>query len=421
VVVNAYLAPRLGSYFEGLRKWFEMPARPRDGAGGLSKGLRGSVPYGTRRGKLFVMQSSGGITAAGRAAREPVRTILSGPAGGVVAARKLGELVGVEKAISFDMGGTSTDVCLLPAATTRETLVAGVPVAVPVLDIHTVGAGGGSVARMDAGGALRVGPESAGASPGPACYGRGGTRPTTTDAHLILGRLDPDFFLGGQFRLDRKAAEQTFAYFMTHSRDSGSGARFKDSFELARGIIKVSNATMERALRVISVERGHDPRDFSLICFGGAGGLHAADLARGLGLRGVIVPRPPGAPTSSATFPNPCSSVSRRGPRPSLRLFSPRSCAGLSGSKPERGGSLRQTASTPRRQSPSGGSRSATSASPTSFRCLSPRTSRGAFKPNTNARMDTSTLAAQPRSSTSAPALRFPSRSLPCDGQGRNL
>ena len=295
VVVNAYLAPRLGSYFEGLRKWFEMPARPRDGAGGLSKGLRGSVPYGTRRGKLFVMQSSGGITAAGRAAREPVRTILSGPAGGVVAARKLGELVGVEKAISFDMGGTSTDVCLLPAATTRETLVAGVPVAVPVLDIHTVGAGGGSVARMDAGGALRVGPESAGASPGPACYGRGGTRPTTTDAHLILGRLDPDFFLGGQFRLDRKAAEQTFAYFMTHSRDSGSGARFKDSFELARGIIKVSNATMERALRVISVERGHDPRDFSLICFGGAGGLHAADLARGLGLRGVIVPRQPGA------------------------------------------------------------------------------------------------------------------------------
>src|SRR5437867_2909911 len=209
VVVNAYLAPRLGSYFEGLRKWFEMPARPRDGAGGLSKGLRGSVPYGTRRGKLFVMQSSGGITAAGRA--------------------------------------------------------------------------------------LRVGPESAGASPGPACYGRGGTRPTTTDAHLILGRLDPDFFLGGQFRLDRKAAEQTFAYFMTHSRDSGSGARFKDSFELARGIIKVSNATMERALRVISVERGHDPRDFSLICFGGAGGLHAADLARGLGLRGVIVPRQPGA------------------------------------------------------------------------------------------------------------------------------
>jgi len=239
------------------------------------------------------MMSSGGLTAA--ELFQGKDAILSGPAGGVVAARKLGELVGVGKAISFDMGGTSTDVCLLPAATTRDTLVAGVPVAVPVLDIHTVGAGGGSLARLDAGGALRVGPESAGASPGPACYGRGGTRPTTTDAHLILGRLDPDYFLGGQFRLDRKAAEQAFRDFMTHARDSGSGARFKNSFELARGIIKISNATMERALRVISVERGHDPRDFSLICFGGAGGLHAADLARGLGLRGVIVPREPGA------------------------------------------------------------------------------------------------------------------------------
>ena len=273
VSINAYLAPRLKAYFEGLGKIFSAP----QSAIRISGRSRGSS--GTR---LLVMQSSGGITTSARAAREPVRTILSGPAGGVMAATELGARLGVARAISFDMGGTSTDVCLLPAATTRETLVAGLPVAVPVLDVHTVGAGGGSMARLDAGGALRVGPESAAADPGPICYGRG-TLPTVTDAHVILGRLDPDYFLGGEFRLDRRAAEDGFRSFIAaHTRRRGK-AVFKNPAELALGVVRVANATMERALRVISVERGRDPRDYTLICFGGAGGLHAADLARNPG------------------------------------------------------------------------------------------------------------------------------------------
>jgi N-methylhydantoinase A len=168
-------------------------------------------------------------------------------------------------------------------------------VAVPVLDVHSVGAGGGSLARVDAGGALRVGPESAGAEPGPACYGRGGNAVTVTDANLILGRLDLDYFLGGTVRLDVAAAQQSFAKFMRLSSGRAHPGKAAALFELASGIVTVANATMERALRVISVERGYDPRDFALICFGGAGGLHAADLARALGLEGVIVPRHPGA------------------------------------------------------------------------------------------------------------------------------
>ena len=244
------------------------------------------------RGRVYVMQSSGGITTAERAAREPVRTILSGPAGGVVAAAWLARQLGIGRAISFDMGGTSTDVCLIdgPPRTTSETSLAGLPVAVPVLDVHSVGAGGGSLARCDAGGALRVGPESAGALPGPACYRRGGNRPTVTDANLLLGRLDPAHFLGGTYSLDPNASEKAFAAIL-----KSAGARFKSRLALAQGIVAVANANMERALRVISVERGYDPRDFTLICFGGAGGLHAADLARALGLARVIVPPHPGA------------------------------------------------------------------------------------------------------------------------------
>jgi N-methylhydantoinase A len=254
------------------------------------------------------MQSNGGITTAERAAREPVRTILSGPAGGVVAARRLADQLGIRRAISFDMGGTSTDVCLLAAkrsreggivspATTRETTLGGLPVAVPALDVHSVGAGGGSLARLDAGGALRVGPESAGASPGPVCYGRGGTEPTVTDAHLLLGRLDPEHFLGGEFRLAENIARESFdAFLRAHRRrESNRQARLTSARDLARGMVAVANANMEKALRVISVERGHDPRDFSLVSFGGAGGLHACDLARALRLVQVIVPPNPGA------------------------------------------------------------------------------------------------------------------------------
>jgi len=179
-----------------------------------------------------------------------------------------------------------------PPRTTNETSLAGLPVAVPVLDVHSVGAGGGSLARIDAGGALRVGPESAGASPGPLCYGRGGAGLTVTDANLILGRLDPEHFLGGSFHLDAEPARRGFEKFLA---GPGRNAGFTSAQELAAGIVAVSNATMEKALRVISVERGYDPRDFSLICYGGAGGLHAADLARSLGLPAVIVPQNPGA------------------------------------------------------------------------------------------------------------------------------
>jgi N-methylhydantoinase A len=270
VVINAYLIPTMGEYLKRLQR----------GVG--------------EAGRVYVMQSSGGITTAQRAAREPVRTILSGPAGGVVASTWLARQLGLDRAISFDMGGTSTDVCLIDGLprTTNETTLGGLPVAVPVLDVHSVGAGGGSLARLDAGGALRVGPESAGAEPGPICYHRGGIQPTVTDANLLLGRLDASLFLGGEFDLDLAAAEQGFAEFLRlHRREIGS----KTVPQLAADIVAVSSATMEKALRVISVERGHDPRDFALVCFGGGGGLHAADLARGLRLPKVVVPRNPGA------------------------------------------------------------------------------------------------------------------------------
>ena len=294
VVINAFLAPRMGKYLkrlergvgEDIGKRVTSFRRPRRGPMGL--------PYRDAAGRVYVMQSSGGITTAARAAREPVRTILSGPAGGVVASTWLARQLGISRAISFDMGGTSTDVCLIDGQprSTNETTLGGLPVAVPVLDVHSVGAGGGSLARLDAGGALRVGPESAGAKPGPICYSGGGVQPTVTDANLLLGRLDPDHFLGGEFHLDLRAAEQGFVDFLRrHSQRTG----FKTVPELAAGIVAVSNATMEKALRVISVERGHDPREFALICFGGGGGLHAADLARSLGLPKVVVPRNPGA------------------------------------------------------------------------------------------------------------------------------
>ncbi len=283
VVVNAYLAPHLGAYI----------AR-------LTAAFKSNPPIGDERRAvcLSIMQSNGGITTADRAAREPVRTILSGPAAGVVASAHLAASLGLDRVISFDMGGTSTDVSLIDGAlrTTRETTLAGLPVAVPVLDVDSVGAGGGSLARFDAGGALRVGPESSGAMPGPICYGRGGTRPTVTDAQLVLGRLDADHFLGGSFRLDYDAARAAFDRFLRdEARRFSRRLLTKSAIDLARGIVAVANATMERALRVISVARGHDPRDFSLVCYGGAGGLHAADLARSLDLKQVIVPPNPGA------------------------------------------------------------------------------------------------------------------------------
>jgi N-methylhydantoinase A len=274
VVVNAYLQPVMQKYLEKLEKR------------ALDAGSAGQQDSQTR---IFVMQSSGGITALQTAAREPVRTVLSGPAGGVVGAASMGKRSGFERIISFDMGGTSTDVCLVEgeAKTGAQAEVAGLPVGLPMLDIHTVGAGGGSLARFDAAGALRVGPESAGADPGPICYGRG-TQPTVTDANLLLGRLQPHRFLGGEFTLDLERTQETVAKWLRSTQSSLSMEEF------ASGVIRVVNATMEKAIRVVSIERGYDPREFALVAFGGAGGLHACELAEALGIPRVIVPAMPG-------------------------------------------------------------------------------------------------------------------------------
>jgi N-methylhydantoinase A len=254
------------------------------------KSLRVSAPDVAQRNRIFVMQSSGGITALAAAAREPVRTVLSGPAGGVVGAAASARPSGFSRIIAFDMGGTSTDVSLVDGAitTASHAEVAGIPVGVPMLDIHTVGAGGGSVARFDAAGVLRVGPESAGADPGPICYGRG-TQPTVTDANLLLGRLQPNRFLGGAFTLDLDRTRRITNEWLKRQGTALPLKRF------AAGVVRVVNATMEKAIRVVSIERGRDPRDFALVAFGGAGGLHACALAEALSIPHVIVPALPGA------------------------------------------------------------------------------------------------------------------------------
>ena len=277
-VMNAYLAPVMSRYLEEIERDASRAASATGNGGGA------------RRARVRVMQSNGGILSAALSAREPVRTILSGPAGGALGAKQIAFDAGYERAISFDMGGTSTDVSLIEGAlrTTNESIVAGMPVAVPMLEIHTVGAGGGSIARFDRAGALRVGPESAGADPGPICYGRG-ELPTVTDAHLILGRLGGEGLLGGDFRLDEKRTRD-------YMRPVIRGARGVRSVEqFAQGIVDVVEATMEKAIRVISIERGRDPRDYTLVAFGGAGGLHACTLAASLGIPRVLVPKFPGA------------------------------------------------------------------------------------------------------------------------------
>ncbi|MGC2110551.1 MAG: hydantoinase/oxoprolinase family protein [Candidatus Korobacteraceae bacterium] len=271
VVVNAYLQPTMQTYLQRLD-------------------VRLRRKLGKSKSRLFVMQSSGGITSLEAASHQPVRTVLSGPAGGVVGAAAMARLSGFDRVITFDMGGTSTDVALVVAEPRpgNEGEVAGLPVRVPMLDIHTVGAGGGSLARFDTGGALRVGPESAGADPGPICYGRG-MSPTVTDANLLLGRLPADKFLGGTFSLDLERARAVTSEWLKQQRVR----LFLEQF--AEGVIRVVNANMERALRVVSIERGHDPRDFALVAFGGAGGLHACELAQALGIPRVMIPVMPGA------------------------------------------------------------------------------------------------------------------------------
>jgi N-methylhydantoinase A len=266
-VINAYVAPIMDRYI-----------------GLLEKRLQTS--------DFYIMQSNGGILRAESVRTEPVRAILSGPAGGVVGSQYVAKQAGYEKLISFDMGGTSTDVSLCDSGirVTYEGGIGGFPIRIPIVDIHTVGSGGGSISRVDRGGVLRVGPDSAGAEPGPVCYGQGGISPTVTDANLVLGRLAADTFLGGRMVLDEQSAESALAQLaedaQLQSADGLSAAQVA-----ALGVIQVTNAHMERALRVISVERGYDPKDFVLVSFGGAGGLHAVELARAMGIPKVLVPR----------------------------------------------------------------------------------------------------------------------------------
>lgn len=247
----------------------------------------GELARGVGRATLRVLQSNGGAIPAATAGREAVRTLLSGPAGGVIGALAAARRAGLARVITLDMGGTSTDVSLLDGAARQhsEWTIGELPVRVPAIDIHTVGAGGGSLAACDAGGALTVGPESAGADPGPACYGRG-ERPTVTDADLLLGRLVPEAFLGGGMRLDVARARRALRPL---ARRLGG-----DVETAAEDVVRVVNAGMERAIRRISVERGHDPRDYALAAFGGAAGMHACELADALGVRRVLVPRHPG-------------------------------------------------------------------------------------------------------------------------------
>jgi len=232
---------------------------------------------------LRIMQSNEGYISPRIAIRHPVRTALSGPAGGVVAADHICRTAGFKKIISFDMGGTSSDVSLIDGeiSKTNEAVIGDFPIGLPIIDIHTVGAGGGSIAYVDRGGSLRVGPKSAGADPGPACYGKA-MIPTVTDANLALGRLTPEFFLGGAIRIYPKRSIQSLNILAKKIK--------KSIKETSQGIINIANANMERAIRVISVEKGYDLRDFYLFSFGGAGGLHAVAMAQQLSMIGVIIP-----------------------------------------------------------------------------------------------------------------------------------
>ena len=299
VVINAYLQPVMQRYLNNLATRLHNVEEPRfraaKSASVEERPLRAAKAAKNNGAlapapRIFVMQSSGGITALSTAAREPVRTVLSGPAGGVVGAAATARASGFDHIIAFDMGGTSTDVSLVEGEpkTATDAQIAGLPVSVPMLDIHTVGAGGGSLARFDAAGVLHVGPESAGADPGPICYGRG-LQPTVTDANLLLGRLQLAKFLGGDFTLDLARTRRITQEWLRHQGSKLTLETF------AAGVIRVVNATMEKAIRVVSIERGRDPRHFALVAFGGAGGLHACALAQALSIPQVIIPAFPGA------------------------------------------------------------------------------------------------------------------------------
>jgi N-methylhydantoinase A len=290
--IDAYLSPLLGHYL-------------------------GRLGAATERARLpapVVMQSSGGVAPAAEAARAGAWSVLSGPAGGAVGAGRLAQLSGDGNALGFDMGGTSCDVCVVEAGAVRRTdsrRIGGRVVQLPMVDVHTVGAGGGSVGWRDAGGALRVGPRSAGAAPGPACYGRGGGEPTVTDANLVLGHLAADSRLAGDMPLDLGAAEAAI--------DVLGASLGLDALETAAGIVRVANQEMVRALRVVTVERGIDPRGFALLPFGGAGPMHAAAIAAELGIETILCPRAGGVLSALGL----CASDQRRDTARTVMLGGP--------------------------------------------------------------------------------------------------
>ena len=273
--MSAFVGPKTGNYLERLATALE------------GEGVKGD---------LHVMMSSGGVASVHTAAERPVTLLLSGPAAGILGGQWAGALAGRKRLITFDMGGTSADIGIVTEdrvseASARDTWIGGYPLLVPMLDVHAIGAGGGSIAYVDEGGAFRVGPRSAGATPGPACYGHGGQEPTISDAHTVLGRLDPERFLGGRMKLDRDAA---VAVVQKLGDELGLGLE-----EAAEGILTIANSNMARAIRSRTIEKGHDPREFALVAFGGAGPLHAAEVADLLEIPEVLVPPHPGI-TSAA-------------------------------------------------------------------------------------------------------------------------
>ena len=268
-VINTYVMPIIDRYLQDLQRMMREEGLTAD---------------------LNVMQSNGGVMTSRSAGEKSVHTILSGPAGGVMGSLAIGTQIGMKNLITVDMGGTSFDICLIHDGKihfTKESEIGGHPIKIPMIDIHTIGAGGGSIAWIDPGGSLHVGPQSAGANPGPVCYRLGGKEPTVTDANLVLGRLDPDYYLGGEMSLDVEAAKQAILKKIARP--------LKLSLEeAAEGIIKVINASMVRGIRKVSVEKGFDAREFSMICFGGGGPLHSLELAEELRIPTVVVPISPG-------------------------------------------------------------------------------------------------------------------------------
>lgn len=275
---SSAILPEYKEYERGMTTWLNAYVGP------LVQGYIERLCAGVPQAKISVMQSAGGTIAAEQAGQQAVNMLLSGPAGGLAAARFIGKQLGRERLLTFDMGGTSTDVALVDGdiQLTSEGQIGRYPVAVPMVDMHTIGAGGGSLAWIDSGGLLQVGPESAGAVPGPACYGQGGTCATVTDANLVLGRLQVSAFLGGNMQLDLAAASKAVGQI---AAQLGLGIE-----ETAEGIIRIANEHMAQALRVMSIQRGIDPRQLTLVSFGGAGGLHVCALAEALGMQQAMAP-----------------------------------------------------------------------------------------------------------------------------------